>query len=195
MEKKNEITIERQLKIDLLTKLHNIMSEIGVIEKDATNDFHHYQYASEFAIKVKIQPLLIKHKVLFYLETVSLQRTEVVGDRSKTQLTDVVFRYHFVDTETGQELTGQFVGTGDDKSDKGTYKAITGAIKYILTSTFLVPTGDDPETAQQPEKEKVRQVVKSTTQAAPASNKCPNCGATGNYHSPKCPSYQKKEVA
>jgi len=27
----------------------------------------------------------------------------------------------------------------------GIYAAVTGAIKYALTSTFLIPTGDDPE--------------------------------------------------
>ena len=29
--------------------------------------------------------------------------------------------------------------------DKGVYKAITGAVKYIFMKNFLIPTGDDPE--------------------------------------------------
>jgi hypothetical protein len=40
------------------------------------------------------------------------------------------------------------VGTGEDNSDKGTYKGITGGLKYILMKTFLIYTGDDPENAE-----------------------------------------------
>ena len=37
------------------------------------------------------------------------------------------------------------MGAGDDGADKGLYKAYTGAVKYFLMKTFLIPTGDDPE--------------------------------------------------
>jgi hypothetical protein len=42
------------------------------------------------------------------------------------------------------------IGTGNDKNkngvgDKGTYKALTGANKYLLFKLFQIETGDDPE--------------------------------------------------
>jgi hypothetical protein len=37
------------------------------------------------------------------------------------------------------------IGEGQDAGDKGPYKAMTGAQKYALMKTFMIPTGDDPE--------------------------------------------------
>src|SRR5574340_328981 len=37
------------------------------------------------------------------------------------------------------------IGEGQDRGDKATYKAMTGATKYALLKLFLIPTGDDPE--------------------------------------------------
>jgi hypothetical protein len=37
------------------------------------------------------------------------------------------------------------MGSGNGRDDKGLYAALTGIIKYQLTSSFLIPTGDDAE--------------------------------------------------
>jgi hypothetical protein len=133
--------------IKILTKLHAIMSEVGYIQKDKKNAFHNYNYASEKAIKETLQPKLIEHKVLFQLG--------VVGQRIEGGLTLADFTYVFWDVESGESISGTFAGQGEDKLDKGIWKATTGAIKYILTSTFLIPTGDDPEENNPREKEPV----------------------------------------
>lgn len=44
------------------------------------------------------------------------------------------------------------IGEGMDTGDKAIYKAITGAQKYVLMKTFLIPTGDDPELEELPQK-------------------------------------------
>jgi hypothetical protein len=49
------------------------------------------------------------------------------------------------DGVTGETLDYPWMGWGVDPGDKGGYKAITGAEKYFLMKTFLIPTGDDPE--------------------------------------------------
>ncbi len=60
-------------------------------------------------------------------------------------LTTVKMTFTFVDGESGEQYSVTYYGTGDDKGDKGVYKAYTGCLKYFLMKTFLVPTGDDPE--------------------------------------------------
>ncbi len=130
----------------ILAKLHAIMSAVDYVQKDKKNTFHNYSYASEFAIKETLHAELVKNKVIFTVNASNVRRevyTSVKGGRAA--ITDIDIEYAFYDVESGESLTGKFVGTGDDGADKGTYKAITGAIKYILTSTFLIPTGDDPE--------------------------------------------------
>lgn len=44
-----------------------------------------------------------------------------------------------------ERYTSQFIGVGYDSTDKAINKAYTSAIKNFLISTFLVPSGDDPE--------------------------------------------------
>ena len=134
-------------KIKILTKLHAIMKEVGYIQKDKTNDFHKYNYASEYAIKSALHTQLVKHKVLF--------QVSVTGQTIDNNRTLMDCGYTFYDVESGESISGTFAGQGEDKLDKGIYKAITGAVKYILTSTFLIPTGDDPEENNPREKEPV----------------------------------------
>jgi hypothetical protein len=88
--------------------------------------------------------------------------TKIISDiQTKTgidKLVEVELEYAFFDVESGESLKGHFTGHGSDRSDKALYKAITGAIKYILTTTFLIPTGDDPEEEKQ-KKEEVKSVI------------------------------------
>lgn len=123
------------------------MSDVDYIQKDKRNSFFNYSYASEAAIKSKLHELLVKHGLLFMPTAATIaNRTEYTSDKGKHSfLTDVVLTYKFIDIDTGESIEAQVEGTGDDGADKGTYKAITGALKYALTSTFLIETGDDPE--------------------------------------------------
>ena len=134
-------------------KIHEIMKVIGIIEKDKTNDFHKYKYASEFAIKKAVHEQLVAQKLILQLSEESHSKDG--------NITTVTFRYSFIDIETGDKMEGVFSGTGEDKGDKGLYKAFTGCLKYLLTTTFLIPTGDDPEAAKEPEavKEQPKQPV------------------------------------
>lgn len=171
----------------ILAKLHAIMEAVDYVQKDKENTFHHYSYASEFAIKQALHDELVKNKVIFTISASNVRRevyASVKGGRAA--ITDVDIDYTFYDVESGEGLPGKFVGTGDDGADKGTYKAITGAIKYILTSTFLIPTGDDPEAddggkPEAPRTGKTAPVsnTKPVQPVAPKTNlgNCKDCGA------------------
>jgi hypothetical protein len=130
----------------LYAKLHAIMSECGYIQKDKKNVFHGYTYASEAAIKDKLHESLVRHGVLFApTKAKVVDRISGLGKDGKESVTTVTVGFEFIDVDTGQKHAIEFDGLGSDQLDKGVYKAITGAIKYILTSMFLIPTGDDPE--------------------------------------------------
>ena len=74
--------------------------------------------------------------------------------------------YKFVDIESGESIGDFACGQGADKGDKGVYKAITGAIKYVYMKTFNIPTGDDPEkNDRKPEKK-----ASTPTQELPTVN-------------------------
>jgi hypothetical protein len=122
-------------------KLALIMGEVDRIPKNGRNDFHKYDYATEADLVQAIRGSMSKHGVAF-LPTV--KSWEQKGD-----ITSAEVEFHFIDSEDGTELVSTFWGFGQDKGDKGAYKAYTGAVKYCLMKTFLVPTGDDPEAHEQ----------------------------------------------
>lgn len=130
----------------IFQKLHAIMSGIDFIAKDKKNDFHGYRYASEYAIKRDLHAQLVKHGVVFSLGADSYTETEHKNAKGETVFhANAMFVYRFTDIESGEWISDKFPGMGEDKNDKALWQAITGSIKYILTSNFLIPTGDDPE--------------------------------------------------
>ena len=113
------------------------------MEKAGRNTGQSYNYLMESQVAEKFKELFEKHKVLF---TYSSFITGIQPSPSGKQLiTNVEVRYAFESVDTDERITGVAAGQGSDSTDKGVYKAITGAIKYIFMKTFLIPTGDDPE--------------------------------------------------
>ncbi len=133
----------------ILAKMHAIMKAVPYIKKDARNTFQGYTYASEKAIKETLHKLLVEHGVLFLLTTKNPKIIDLeVSDKRPNQIpkaTIIECVYTFTDVETGEYMCGEFVASGPARDDKGLWAATTNAIKYILTSTFLIPTGDDAE--------------------------------------------------
>jgi hypothetical protein len=153
------------------------MEEIPYIQRTGHNKFQDYKYASEADIKRHVQAALVKHKVAFFPRDIEVtEQTRGVGKKEggegKEMFTGVRIHYEFVDTDSGEILHGVALGTGQDVGDKGLYKAITGCLKYIFSSTFLFETGDDPENDGQ-EKQESKPPEKKETKPSPQP---PNVG-------------------
>lgn len=128
---------------EILKKLSEIQKEIPFIVKGGKNTMQGYKFLSELQITETIKPLLEKHGVMFIPSFRITDRW--LTPTEKQYVTEVLVDYEFVDIKTGQSVTGVACGQGSDPNDKGVYKAITGAVKYIFMKTFQIPTGDDPE--------------------------------------------------
>jgi hypothetical protein len=128
----------------LVIKLAAIMSEVGRIEKRGRNEFHKYDYAMEADIVEALRAKLAERNVMILPECIATQRNE--------NLTTAAMRFTVIDGDSGSEVTLNWTGTGEDKGDKGLYKAFTGALKYFLLKLFLLPTGDDPEADESSDK-------------------------------------------
>ncbi len=132
----------------ILKKIHDVMQDVTYIKKDAKNQFQNYTYASELAIKSSLGESFRKHGIVFQLSTangriIDTGSIDKNNNPIKMILMDCVYTFH--DVESGETIQGEFVSSGPARDDKGVWAATTNAIKYILTSTFLIPTGDDAE--------------------------------------------------
>ena len=124
--------------------LRKALKEKGILKKGGTNTFDRYSYFTEAQYKELFTELFsacgleLKFSELDYL---TFEGTEKQANGRMPKLEFTLF-----DVETGFYETTAITGEGIDKGDKAGYKAYTGALKYYLANTFMVATGDDPET-------------------------------------------------
>jgi hypothetical protein len=138
----------------LVGKLAKIMGAVGWVEKKGHNKFFNYDYAREVDILDAVRNLLSENSVFMTTSIIS-RESQATGrttrDGAPIFLTHVTTLHVFMDGDSGERIEVQGSGSGEDSSDKGVYKAITGAIKYVVTKNFLIPTGDDVENEPEPE--------------------------------------------
>lgn len=128
-------------KPNIYSKLLAVIDEIKTVGKNGENTHQNYNYAMEKDLLDEVKPLLLKHGLIIH--------PTVLEQRRDGALATVKMEFRIVLAETKEELKSIFYGEGQDKGDKATYKAYTGAVKYFLMKTFLIPTGDDPEQDEQ----------------------------------------------
>lgn len=175
------------------------MSEVETMEKDGNNTFQNYKYLSETQVTTKMKALLTKHKVVFVHSSRVVSTLEWDNAKGAHQvLSNIEATYKFYDVESSEFIEGVAGGQGIDSGDKGVYKAVTGAIKYIFMKNFLIPTGDDPENEKQihtPAPIAAKPVLVKSTYTPPSTNEeygaalhekkkptlCAECGGLTTY--------------
>lgn len=131
---------------NLYAKLAEVMSEIGYVEKRGYNDFHKYRYVTEADLVDAVREKLAARNVMVIPSLTGIDERAVTNAKGKAStITTAKVAFTFCDGDTGQTHVAEWAGAGDDPADKGLYKAYTGAVKYFLMKSFLIPTGDDPE--------------------------------------------------
>jgi hypothetical protein len=147
----------------LTAKLAEVMRAVKRIPKHGRNEFHHYDYATEADIVAAIREELADRVVMLIPSVVGESRYPV-GEKGSV-LTVLDMEMEFRDGDTNESIVKTWRGYGTDKEDKGGYKAMTGGEKYFLLKTFLIPTGDDPEREDAPERKPVTAAPRRTAPA------------------------------
>lgn len=132
----------------VLEAIHQVMKEVGYVQKKGRNDFHKYNYAGEADLLAVLRPAMLEAGLILLPSLVDQVWTDEHGN------THIVMEYTLahVSGDVWPE-TLRIPGSGNDMSskgrlgDKGPYKALTGANKYLLFKLFQIETGDDPENA------------------------------------------------
>lgn len=130
----------------LVGKLVKVMQQVKYIEKKGFNNFNKYKYATEADVNEKVREYLAEQNVMMIPDAKSYnvrEHTNRKGNLEYIGTAEVEFTFH--DGDTGETISFTVFGEGQDAGDKSVYKAITGAQKYALMKSFMIPTGDDPE--------------------------------------------------
>lgn len=158
----------------ILQALHAIMAEVGYVQKGGRNAFHNYRYAGEADLLEKLRPAMVKHGLILIP---SCAERSPIDEHGNTHVA-IDYTLAHKDGEVWPDKIRAF-GSGNDRNskggvqDKGTYKAITGANKYLLFKLFQIETGDDPEKDEE------------TAPAEPPAKPAPKPAAASPFDEPK----------
>jgi len=155
----------------VLGALQAAMRQVGYVQKDKTNDFHRYSYASEEGLLKALRPALVENGILLIP---SLEGQPTIDEHGNTHLVEEYTLAHVSGALWPDKI--RVPGCGNDRAkngtigDKGVYKALTGANKYLLFKLFQIATGDDPEVTSDHDKGSDSQEPPKPTPTSPAPN-------------------------
>ena len=124
-------------------ELRKDLKERGILQKGGENKFDHYSYFSEAQYKALFTELFSAHGLEMKFTELEYSTFEGSEKQANGRMPKILFTLFDIQTGFFEETT--LTGEGIDKGDKAGYKAYTGALKYFLADTFMVATGDDPQ--------------------------------------------------
>ena len=154
----------------LLTKLLAVAAAVPFVEKRGENEKQDYTYVRATDIVALFRDKLFERGVLLTSDVVDLRTWEAQGRNQTLNGVHLLIRFTFEDAETGYSLSMMGAGSGLDTGDKAIYKAQTGALKYILRNTFLVPDVDTDPEADETVDEEMNGSVRRSKRADPVLN-------------------------
>ena len=123
----------------LASKLSKIVGEMGEsIKMTGWNNHQKFAYMKEKDIVESLRVVLTKHNVILL--------TSVEDTHKEGELTTVKLKHTLIDGDSGETIDLYSSGTGQDKTQFGMFKAITGSFKFFLMKNFLISGEEsDPE--------------------------------------------------
>ena len=132
-------------KMTLARRMSLVSQRCAYVQKDGTNSFHRYKFASAGSILTKVNAALAECGVASFADAQIVSQQRVPTKQGEADQVIVRVAIKLVDVESGESETIAGIGCGQDNGDKAVMKAETAALKYAWTMTLNISTGDDPE--------------------------------------------------
>jgi hypothetical protein len=114
-----------------------VMGRLERIPKRGFNPHFKYEFVTDSDVLDAVRTAMAAEGMCLFVSMDGLQQDD--------KRTVANFKFTFADGESGQAMTVNWIGEAIDTQDKGIAKAATSALKYCLLKTFLMSTGDDPD--------------------------------------------------
>ena len=158
-------------------KLVQVMADCAYVQKNGTNDFHRYKYATAADVLEKVNASLVKHGLAVTAQAELIDLREVMTAKGNAErLATVRTTLTIVDSESGEAMVSSGIGSGQDPGDKASMKACTASLKYAWMMTLAMATGDDPEADAGVDQRMAMDAPKPKLPEPPPA--CSECGAT-----------------
>jgi hypothetical protein len=136
------------------------MAALQSIPKNGYNSFGNYKYATDGDVLDTFRVLLSQHGIDF---CPSMTGREWIPEKNRTIVYIDVLLTNIDDPE--DYLVLKAIGEANDKTDKGTVKALTSGVKYFLLKTFLASAGNEADDADSGPEPPARKTVELSTRA------------------------------
>ncbi len=140
-----EVNAEMLNRATFAQKMIAVMNGVQRIPKNGFNKFQGYKFAQEGDILEAIRALFIEHKIICLWACHESRASVIKTKKGEARAVEVLMEGRLIDAETGYAESFAWVGEAIDTSDKAIWQAYTGAVKYWLLKTFMIPTGDEPD--------------------------------------------------
>src|SRR5882762_7520208 len=134
----------------IAAKMAGAMKEIDAVTKKGRNENQKYNYVRAADVANEVRTALVNNGIAFTYDVSECRNWEKASNSgSMLNYCHIKVDCLFIDSESGESVTAGAVGWGMDSGDKAPYKAMTGALKYIMRMTFLIPDESDPESEKE----------------------------------------------
>lgn len=118
-----------------------VMGEVGTIGKSRKNAAQGYDFRGIDDVVANLQEVMAKHGVLCVPRVLERER-EVFETKNGGKMASVrlLVEHTFFSAKDGSAVHATTLGEAMDSGDKASNKAMSAALKYALTETFLIPT-------------------------------------------------------
>lgn len=119
-------------------KILSLVEAVKGVDKTGINKNQGYKFIQSEHLLGVVRQEMVKLGLIVLPEMVDATRQDMV--------TTVKMVFTVMDVESGDHVSLTFFGQGWDKTDKGIYKAITGAMKYFVMKLIMLgDNAEDPE--------------------------------------------------
>jgi len=123
----------------IVVAMLKVMDEVGAIGKGRTNPQQGYKFRGIDDVVAELQPLMAKHGILMSPKVLERER-EVLATKSGGSMASVrLLVEHTFRVADGSSVVATTLGEAMDSGDKASNKAMSAALKYALTETFMIP--------------------------------------------------------
>lgn len=156
-------------KKSLVTKLAEVMGEVGHVPKNGKNAHFGYSFATEADVVAAVREKMAARSIMLIPSVEKTEFRSVPGAKGPKQVCTLTVKFTLMDGDSDKTIEFTIIGEGEDAIDKSAFKAMTGAEKYAVMKLFMIPTGDDPEKdTEQPPPRRAQSAIKPATATANA---------------------------
>lgn len=163
--------------MEIGAKLVAVMEACRYMPQDGYNNFQKYNYTTAAGMFAKINEALTEQGLFTQVESTLLDLRDATTSKGNAEKLAVVkVKIKVTDSESGEAVIFEGLGSGQDAGDKAVMKGNTAALKYAYIGGLCIAMSDDPESSTNTTYQPPPKKSESKSNGGGIVDKCEECG-------------------